>query len=103
MKQPEGSKEMTKFNPWKKEIAYLQTVNKAISMGYPFYVYRTVDGKVAKYEIAVMGINLETGQLTLSWDLPDYSFDGSNASKLDLQMITQQAQQYQKQALAAKK
>lgn len=96
----------TTFNPWKKEIAYLQTVNKAISMGYPLYVYRTIDSKVEKCEIVLMGIHLDTGILEVQYKVGTDELDfGKNwhqedASTFDLKMISEQAQQYQKQALA---
>ncbi len=83
------------FNPWKQEIKFIQAVNRVVSrVPGSLYVFRTVDGKVVRREIALMGLNFETGQITVEFRIPGQEITlQEQASEQDLKLISVQAQQ----------
>lgn len=86
--------------PMTEEVKKLQIVNKALQHGLRFYVYRSEEGQVHKYEVWMLGI---WGDLyTLPHELSvQYEKNGEivneKASKQDLLLIWQEGRRQAEQ------
>lgn len=87
------SKSSWKMTP---EMEFAKAVAKAQLAGMKFYIYRTVDAAVKKIELSNLSVTLEQWPQEL-WvhytDERGLNVTSEKATKMDLQLIAQQAKQ----------
>lgn len=102
---------MSKFNPYKPQVKFMSAANNCINwaLDHPdkhadFFVYRSVNGEVKKYQLTHISLSLPSGDLQVMYQKSDDVADVvcERASEQDLKLISARAQQLAAAARAAR-
>ncbi len=80
-------------NPYANQIRLAQVIDDSIKGEYRFFVCRTIEGKVQRFLIRMVQVDLETGDINVEYGTAEENHF-EKASKMDLVLISQQSRQY---------